>query len=290
MTMLAEDYDYVIGGDPDRDTIDLAVLDTATGRERAHIAAPADGPGYQQMLDWARQHAPGRRIWALEGTGSFAAGLASTLAAVGEDIVEIGALKRSRGAKNDRLDAVRAGRSALASTHLASPRAGGVREAIRALTATRQAVLVSRTKAINELKSLIVVAPEHLRAGLRGRTLARQLDHIEAMTVPAAATVQHRVTIVVLQSVTARIRFLSGQLAGLDPELATLISQHPAGPALLAEPESAPSWQPRCSSAGHTTAGSAARPRSPPWPASHHWKPAAASRPATASTAAVTAP
>ena len=35
MTMLAENYEYVIGGDPDRDTIDLAVLDTATGATRA---------------------------------------------------------------------------------------------------------------------------------------------------------------------------------------------------------------------------------------------------------------
>jgi transposase len=68
---LAEDYDYVIGGDPDRDTIDLAVLDTATGGIRAHIEA--DGPGYVRMLDWARAHAPGRRVWALKGTGSFAA-------------------------------------------------------------------------------------------------------------------------------------------------------------------------------------------------------------------------
>lgn len=53
---LAEDYQYVIGGDPDRDTIDLAVLDTATGRTRAHLAAPADGAGYGRMLDWASQH------------------------------------------------------------------------------------------------------------------------------------------------------------------------------------------------------------------------------------------
>ena len=74
MAMLTEDYEYVIGGDPDRDTIDLAVLDTATGRTRAHLAAPADGAGYGRMLDWASQHAPGRRVWALEGTGSFAAG------------------------------------------------------------------------------------------------------------------------------------------------------------------------------------------------------------------------
>jgi len=236
VTMLAGDYEYVIGGDPDRDTIDLAVLDTATGRTRAHLVAPADGAGYGQMLAWARQHAPGRRIWALEGTGSFAAGLADALAAAGEDIAEIGALQRRRGARNDRLDAVRAARSALAADRQASPRARGLREAIRALTATRHAVLTSRTKAINELKSLIIVAPEHLRCGLRGQSLARQLDHIEAMTAPAGATVQHRITTMTLQSITARIRFLSGQLAELDPELARLVRQHPAGPALLAEP------------------------------------------------------
>ena len=38
MVMLAEHYDFVIGGDPDRDTIDLAVLDTATGRVRRRDA------------------------------------------------------------------------------------------------------------------------------------------------------------------------------------------------------------------------------------------------------------
>ena len=31
MVMLAEHYDFVIGGDPDRDTIDLAILDAGTG-------------------------------------------------------------------------------------------------------------------------------------------------------------------------------------------------------------------------------------------------------------------
>jgi transposase len=236
MTTLADDYDYVIGGDPDRDTIDLAVLDTATGSIRAHLEESADGAGYARMLSWARNHAPGRRVWALEGTGSFAAGLAGELALAGEDVVEVGALKRARGAKNDRLDAVRAARTAMAREHQSSPRVRGLREAIRALAATRQAVLVSRTKAINELKSLIVVSPEALRALLRGRPLAAQLTLIESMSTPAAATVEHRVTVLTLQSITARIRFLTGQLADIDPELGRLIQEHPAGPVLLAEP------------------------------------------------------
>lgn len=108
MAMLAEDYDFVIGGDPDRDTVDLAVLDTGTGRLHAHLADAADGAGYQRMLLWAGEHARGRRIWALEGTGSFAAGLVVFLLEAGETVVEVGALKRARGAKNDRIDAVRA--------------------------------------------------------------------------------------------------------------------------------------------------------------------------------------
>lgn len=235
MTMLTEDYEYVIGGDPDRDTIDLAVVDSSTGAVRAHLEASADAAGYVRTLDWANTSAPGRRVWALEGTGSFAAGLAEALAQAGEDVVEVGALKRARGPKNDRLDAVRAARTAMAREHQATPRARGLREAIRALSATRQAVLVSRTKAINELKSLIVVAPEHLRAALRGRSLSKQLTAIEVMTSSDVAAVDHRITIVTLQSVAARIRFLTGQLHDIDPELEQLITAHPAGPRLLAE-------------------------------------------------------
>jgi transposase len=158
MVMLAELYDYVIGGDPDRDTIDLAVVDTATAGVRAHVAETADGAGYDRMLGWAVHHAPGRRVWALEGTGSFAAGLVLFLHEAGEDVVEVGALRRARGAKSDRIDAVRAARTALACEQHAVPRAGGLREALRMVFAAREGVLVSRTKAINELKSLIVVA------------------------------------------------------------------------------------------------------------------------------------
>ena len=95
MVMLAEHYDFVIGGDPDRDTIDLAILEAGTGRVRAQTADRTDGPAYSRLLAWARQHAPGRRVWALEGTSSFAAGFVTILAEAGEDIVEIPGQKRS---------------------------------------------------------------------------------------------------------------------------------------------------------------------------------------------------
>jgi len=84
VVMLAEQYEYVIGGDPDRDSIDLAVVDTATGAVRGHCSDRTDAHGYTRLLEWAARQAPGRRVWALEGTGSFAAGLATVLAEAGE--------------------------------------------------------------------------------------------------------------------------------------------------------------------------------------------------------------
>jgi transposase len=236
MVMLAEHYDFVIGGDPDRDTIDLAILQAGTGRVHDQTADRTDGPAYLRLLAWARQHAPGRRVWALEGTSSFAAGFVTMLAEAGEDIVEIPGQKRSRRAKNDRIDAVQAARTALAQTEQAAPRERGLREALRQVLVTRQGVLVSRTKAINELKSLIVVAPEHLRSQLRGLPVAKQLDRIDRLTSPDGARVEHRVTISTLRSIAARIRFLSTQTADHDAELSALLSQHAAGPALLDEP------------------------------------------------------
>lgn len=101
--------------------------------------------------------------------------------------------------------------------------------------ACRAGVLVSRTKAINELKSLIVVTPEHLRAQLRGKSLAGQLQRIQSLRVITTAPVEERLSVFTLHSIASRIRFLSAQLAELDPQLLALIKQHPAGSALLAE-------------------------------------------------------
>ena len=103
------------------------------------------------------------RVWALEGTGSFGAGLRRSG-------------RGRRGRRRDRpgqagppggeerpARCCPRGARALAREVQASPRERGLREALRVGLATRHAVLVSRTKAINELKALIVVAPEYLR-------------------------------------------------------------------------------------------------------------------------------
>jgi hypothetical protein len=66
--------------------------------------------------------------------------------------------------------------------------------------------------------------------------LATQLQRITELTCPEQATVEHRVTVLTLQSIAARIQFLISQAAELDRELTKLVREHPAGPALLNEP------------------------------------------------------
>ena len=81
-----------------------------------------------------------------------------------------------------------------------------------------------------------MVAPDQLRAQLRGRSLTAQLKQVDQLHASPTAPLEQRLSIFSLQSVAARVRFLTTQLAELDPQLIELIRQHPAGLALLAEP------------------------------------------------------
>ena len=122
MVMLAEHYDFVIGGDPDRDTIDLAVLDAATGRVRAHLADRPTVPAIAGCSAWAERARAGRRVWALEGTGSFAAGLVAVLAEAGEDVVEIRAPSGPAAPRTTGSTPIRAARTALSRDASGAPR------------------------------------------------------------------------------------------------------------------------------------------------------------------------
>ncbi len=73
--MLADQLDYVIGVDPHRDAHALAIVDVRTGGVVFEATAVADGEGYACVLRLVYQYAPGRRAFAIEGTGSFGAGL-----------------------------------------------------------------------------------------------------------------------------------------------------------------------------------------------------------------------
>src|SRR4029450_1348116 len=118
--MLADQLDYVIGVDPHRDTHALAVGEARRGAVVCEAVVSADTVGYEAALELADRHAAGSRAFAVEGTGSFGAGLTRFLS--GRDRRE-----RRSGGKTDALDALRAARSILSADRPAIPRASGER-------------------------------------------------------------------------------------------------------------------------------------------------------------------
>jgi transposase len=226
MPMLAELVDGVIGVDTHRDTLTAAAV-TNLGGVLAQTTTSADAAGYRQLLGFAKLHVPGRRLWAVEGAGSFGAGLAAFLGGCGERVVEVGRPKRPTRrtpAKSDALDAIRAGREALAQERLASPRRRGDRQALRVLLACRRGAITARVAATGQLKALIVGAPEELRAQLRGRPTVQQVRACAALRARPARSLEHRATVHALRATAQRIRALDAEAAGLKAEIATLVA------------------------------------------------------------------
>ncbi len=234
--MLADEVDYVVGVDPYRGAHALAIVEARSGGLVFEWQVPATVAGYAQALESARTQAPGRRVWAIEGTGSFGAGLARLLAERGEVVVEVGRLRRQRRsqAKTDALDALRTARSVLGETRLAVPRLGGERDGLRALMVARGGALVAKKACLCQLRALIVTCPEPLRAELAPLTRARLLARCASLRPDRRKREDWRATLLALRSLAARAQALTGEERELEHEINTLVSR--LAPQLLAEP------------------------------------------------------
>ena len=144
--MLADQLDYIVGVDPHRDSHALAVVHVVSGAVVFESVIDANSDGYAQALNLVDERAPGRRVFAIEGTGSYGAGLTRFLTREGERVLEVSRLRRERrsGGKTDALDAVRAARSVLGQERPSTPRAGGERQALQALVAAREGAVNAR--------------------------------------------------------------------------------------------------------------------------------------------------
>ena len=233
--MLADDIAFVIGVDTHRDAHELAVLD-ARGRIIQTTRAAASEAGYRQALAAAGRLAPGPRVWAVEGSGSYGRGLVRFLHGCGEQVVEIDRPSRRDARsprKDDTLDAIRAAREALSRAHLAEPRAGGEREALRALYATREAAIGVRRDGLNQLRALLVSAPGPIRDELRRLSRGRLLARCAGLRVHATATAEDRAARLSLRATAQRVLLASREAATLEQEITAIASR--LAPALLAE-------------------------------------------------------
>ncbi len=227
MPMLAGRVDSVVGVDSHKDRHSAAVTD-ALGGVLAQTEIPTTHSGYQQLLDWACVQAPGRRVWAIEGTGCFGAGLTDFLLEAGQWVVEVDRPRRSPrkdGDKSDEIDAVRAARDALSAKHLANPRQRGEREALRVLKASRKQAVTVHSQAIVQLKAMVMQAPDALRSRLRGLTGKSLVNACAALRNRKSQSVALAATVVSMRS-TARLAMAAArEIAELDCKLADAVEQ-----------------------------------------------------------------
>jgi transposase len=133
----------------------------------------ADRGGYDQLLDWAATLG-GTLTFAIEGTGSYGAGLTSAVRRRDIGVIEVMRTdrrdRRLRG-KSDTLDAENAARAVLAGRATAIPKtADGSVEMIRTVKVAKDVAVKARTSAMITLKQVLVNAPPELREELQPLT------------------------------------------------------------------------------------------------------------------------
>ena len=189
----------LIGVDTHKQT-HVAVAISRLGARLADGSFAADGAGYADLVAWAR--ALGTvEAFAIEGTGSYGAGLTSFVRRQALRVVEVSHCdrrKRRKDGKDDTMDAESAARSVLAGIATAIPKAAdGAAEMVRQIKIARDSAVKAKSAAIIALKTLLVNAPSALRESLEPLTdralLERCARLLPGPLVTPTASVKHAV-------------------------------------------------------------------------------------------------
>jgi transposase len=226
----------VAGGvDTHQDTHTAAVIDLV-GRVLGTRQFPATTAGYTALLAWMHDFGQLLRI-GVEGTGAYGAGLARRLHGEGVEVIEVDRpdrkTRRFQG-KSDPIDAIAAAKAALAGERTGTPKQRDGRvEALRNLRVARRSAVEQRADVQRQIKTLIVTAPDQLRARLRGLAVKQLIvtcanlrpDRADAATPATAVTIA-------LRSLARRHQQLSIEITDLDELLEPLVAV--INPGLLA--------------------------------------------------------
>lgn len=155
----------ILGVDTHLD-LHVAVLINMLGQVICTKEFETNEKGYKGLLKWCSSF--GQLLKAgLEGTGTYGAGLCRFLLKNNITVFEVNrpnrARRRLRG-KSDPTDAENAARAVLAGEAKAIPKSqNGSVEAMRFLLITRRSAIKARTQAINQIRAILVTAPDDVR-------------------------------------------------------------------------------------------------------------------------------
>ena len=160
--MSGRDREVILGVDTHLDSHVGAVVDDL-GRASGTKVVPATPAGSELLLTWVRSLGTLKRA-GVEGTGTYGASVARYLTAAGVQVIEVNRpnrTRRRRMGKNDPIDAENAARAVLAGDATAAPKShNGLVEALRGVMVARRSAVKARTQAGNQLRSLVVTAPD----------------------------------------------------------------------------------------------------------------------------------
>jgi len=218
--------DEITGGVDTHLDVHVAAALNAVGGLLGVESFPATASGYRRLLVWLGRFGT-VKVVGVEGTGSYGAGLTRHLQAQGVRVVEVdrpNRQERRRAGKSDPLDAVEAARAAQAGRARgeAKTRTGSV-EAIRVLRVARASARKDRTRALNQLRSLVSTAPDELRRDLRGLSIPRLVKAAGGLR-PNNRTDVVNATKLALRSLARRVRDLEAEMAELDALLRPLVA------------------------------------------------------------------
>lgn len=208
MGSLADFCDVVIGVDTHADTLTAAAVAASTGGVLGYRTVDACPGGYRELARFADEYS-GVRAWAVEGTGSYGAGLTRHLVGAAERVVEVDRPERSRrrnNAKSDEIDAVRCAREALVRQYPAPPRSGGVRKALAVLLVVRRSAVRAAGDAQRQLRAVMIAAPDQVRDRFRGKTTLQMTAIASRMHTHPSWDAETRVTVTCLRSLAKRIQ------------------------------------------------------------------------------------
>jgi transposase len=222
---IAEQPRPVTGGVDTHSEIHVAAVVDQVGRVLGSESFAASEVGYRAALRWMCSHGQLEAV-GVEGTGSYGTGLARYLTSQDVTVVEVirpNRQARRRRGKSDVADAVAAALAALNGEASGTPKSrDGAVESIRALRVARRSAVKAATQAGNQLRDLIVTAPEPLRAKLSPLSTSARMA-LAARLRPGDLTDPAEATKQALASLARRYQRLQTEITELDAALEVLI-------------------------------------------------------------------
>lgn len=218
--------EIIVGVDTHADQHTAAAVN-AIGQIIATIEIPTTRQGFEKLLCWANQFGCFERA-GVEGCGSYGAGLARFLSEAGVTVIEVdrpNRQRRRRRGKSDLTDAESAARAVLAGEATTIPKdTTGKVETVRILHLTRRSAVKAKTQAGNQMRDIILTAPEELRSQLRSKTTTMRVKacakwRLGPVTDPSSAARR------CLRDLARRWIGLNEEIKRLEADLTRLLSE-----------------------------------------------------------------